>query len=339
MEREGMQDNNGAPMGYGQPNKKAKRMRRVVMDPQAEQLAQYGNPYEKMPVPEGAEPDATQTGTFRKPPKGFDPQRNGGVNPQGVPKLDPATGQYHTQPVGKPAPVVGGSMGAPSGYNFGGDATGYKSPDMTPNPTGLHDALMQSIQNGYTDIGDDTNPWQTGKFMNQLSGFNTGGWGSGERGTGTLKNRFGQIASNYDVTQKGALNQLTQDPKFMELTGGKATIVPHANQDLLDIDGPDGPMAPIDVIQSATEGGAGQAWAWQPQDEQAQMAPAEDWWNQGQSMAVGPNAPGNQIYNQALGINPQQMQNQGMDFLQWLLQQQQQGTLLNGGIGNSPVTF
>lgn len=310
MAERGVQENNGSPMGYGQPRKRRGMDRRVVMDPQAEQLAQYGNPYNKPELEQGEAPQPTS------PPRQFNSPRNSGVNPQGQPKLDPATGQWSTQPVGKP----------------------QQMPEQQ-KPSGLYDALNQSIQNGYTDIGGDTTPWKTGQYMGQLSGFNTGGWGSGERGTGTLKNRFGQIASNYDVTQKGALSQLMQDPQFLELTGGKATIVPHANQDLLDIDGPDGPMAPIDVIQSATDGGAGQAWAWQPQDQQGgQDIVQQDWWN-GQDMGMGPMAPANQLYNQAFqGMNPQQTTDQAMQFLQWLLQQQQSGQLM-GGTGESPVTF
>ena len=167
--------------------------------------------------------------------------------------------------------------------------------------------------------------------MGQLQGFNTNGWGSGERGTGTLKNRFGQIASRYDVTQPGALKQLMQDPQFMELTGGKATMIDHPNQDQIDFDGPDGPMAPVDVIGAATAGGAGQNWWWGPQDE----------------VGSGPQAPANQMYNQALqmpqqmpgleGFDPQQQQGQAMQFLQWLMQQQQQGNMTNGGLGDAPT--
>lgn len=353
MEREGLQDNNGSPMGYGQPGKKnwknKRTMQKVVMSPEAEQYARmHGNP--QVDLPQGQPPAPTGT------PQAWN--RYGSEGPGGITGRNDqlgqgGIGQMQTQPVEKPAPMIGGTMGGQpsffqqlankkgamsSGYNFGGDSTGYKSPDMTPKPSGLHDAFMQSVQNGYTDI-QGTDPFQTGQYMNQLSGFNTNGWGSGERGTGTLKNKFGQIASNYDVTQKGALSQLLQDPRMIEMTGGKATIVPHANQDLLDLDGPDGPMQPIDVIQSATEGGAGQAWAWMPQDEQAQMMPQQDWWQGSTQGMVGPNAPGNQIYNDALGLNQGQLQSNGMDFLQWLLSQQQNGQLLNGGIGNSPVTF
>lgn len=200
-----------------------------------------------------------------------------------------------------------------------------------PIQGGLYDAFKQSVANNYTDI-QDTNPWQTGQHMGQLQGFNTNGWGTGERGSGTLKNRFGQIASNYDVTQPGALKQLMQDPRFLEMTGGKATIVDHPNQDLIDFDGPDGPMEPIDVIGSAVAGGSGQNWWWGPTGRQG----------------GGPQAPANQIYNQAIpgaeqmpqggleGFDPQQQQGQAMEFLRWLLQQQEQGNMVNGGLGQAP---
>lgn len=383
----GLQANNLSPRGQGQPKKKKKKTvdPRVVMQPYQEpQMDSRYNQFNQ-PAKQGLEERSggmrNQAMPGRTPlagvPTGY---RQGSVDPRDA---DPASGYgwggvqnpqyagenayarqaYQTRTTDPFAagirnamatPLVDKSQGPQVGNPFVNDPSrlstgsgefgagtrdwqqrnGGFNPQMPEQASGLHEAYKQSIANGYTDI-QDTNPWQTGPHMGQLQGFNTQGWGSGERGSGTLKNRFGQIASRYDVTQPGALQTLMQDPQFQEMTGGQATIVPHPKQDLIDFDGPDGPMAPIDVIGNATEGGAGQNWWWGPTDEQG----------------GGPQAPANQVYNQALtmpgmdqmpqggleGFDPQQQQGQAMQFLQWLLSQQQQGNMTNGGLGDAPM--
>ncbi len=337
MAERAMQRNNQSPMGMGQPGRRGGRqqMQQTILRPEDQEMFGQGQPPnvypeppqwrernvvpeeegrgpgpqalpERQPMPHWS-PYTSQIGGGTGGASGgrpvFDPSRNGGVNPGGVPRLNPQTGQYEVPP--QP-----------------------QTPYQQAGQPGLYDAFQQSVQNGYTDI-QGTDPWQTGQFMNQLSGFNTNGWGTGERGTGTLKNKFGQVASNYDVTQPGALAKLIQDPRIQEMTGGKATIVQHENQDLFDPDG-DGPMAPIDVIQAATAGGAGQAWAWQPTDAG------------GGGLTGGPGGPAMQAYmqgmpqiqNQQYG-QPQMLdgspqvgdQNSAMQFLQWLMQQQRQGQM------------
>ena len=142
-----------------------------------------------------------------------------------------------------------------------------------------------------------------------------------------MKNKFGQVASRYDVTQPGALQNLLNDPQIKEMMPG-ATIVQHANMDMLDPDG-DGPMAPVDVIRSAVAGGSGAAWQWGAGGD-------------GQA-AQGPQGPSASAYQ--MGLQPPQQgvpqggqvgpegapevgdQNSAMQFLQWLMQQQQQGQI------------
>lgn len=241
-----------------------------------------------------------------------------------------------TQPVNSPQPTTWASaLGQYAQQNQNTLTPDQRSATAhltnQPSPSGLYDAFKQSVQNGYTDI-QDTKPWQTGQYMDKLQGFNTNGWGSGERGTGTLKNKMGQLFSNYDPGAPNALQAVMADPRFQELTGGKATIVNHPNQDQIDFDGPDGPMAPVDVIGNAVNG-SGTNW----------------WWGT-DTGAPGPAAPANQIYNQAIpGVEALDQQallaqmgqapGQAMEFLQWLMSQQQNGQLMNGGIGSSPVTF
>lgn len=289
-EESGLQANNGSPKGYGQPRRKKKLDRRVLMTPEAEQLfPQQGQAPSNQP-----ENQNQRLGGYGRFPSQPHPTYQSVVDPRKFPQ------------------------------------SGLQQQDQPVSPlAGLAQAQRDAAANGFTDIAG-ADQLKTGQFMNQLQGFNTNAWGSGERGTDTLKNSFGKIASNIDVTQPGALRTLLNSEQGRALLPD-ATIVEHANQDLLDPDGP-GPMGPVDVIGQAVAGGSGANWWWNPVDQQTS----------------GPAAPGNQIYNQALqmpqqqdpfglGINPQQQESQAMQFLQWLMQQQQSGQL--GGLGESPVMF
>lgn len=335
-EDSGLQANNLSPRGQGQPKKKKKKPvdARVVMQPYQEE--QVDSRYNRFNQPGQQQGTAGVPDYYKQAYGSAGPALNPQVEKMRHMLSDPGGRQYNQVqgPNGESPNQQGGSMVAQWMKRNGGinPIPGGVIHPIPEQQGGLHDAFKQSVANNYTDI-QDTNPWQTGQYMGQLQGFNTQGWGSGERGSGTLKNRFGQIASRYDVTQPGALQQLMQDPQFQEMTGGMATIVEHPNQDLIDFDGP-GPMAPVDVIGNATAGGAGQNWWWGPTDEQGS----------------GPQAPANQIYNQALqmppggmpqggleGFDPQQQQGQAMQFLQWLMQQQQQGNMTNGGLGDAPM--
>lgn len=296
MAQKALQKNNGSPKGYGQPARPQGRRRAmddILLRDEERQL--YGEPE---PPPQEQDAGRGQPPQVYPPPP---PMRSQPVGPA-TRITDPRATDTHT------------GLGLPQG----------QQPQQTPGvPQGLAQAFQQSVQNNFGDI-QDTNPWQTGQFIHQLSGFNTGGWGSGERGTGTLKNRFGQVASNYDVSKPGALQQLLQDPRIREMLPN-ASIVEHPNQDLFDPDGPQGPLEPVDVIQSATAGGAGAAWAWQP-------------------TGGGPGGPGAQAYmaglppmfggagdvmqSQPVG-GPEQMpqvndEQTAMEFLNWLMSQQQQ---------------
>lgn len=332
----GIQVNNGSPKGYGQPRKKVPRS--VIMGPQEDGVVQQ---FSEAQAPEQAQmptqdPNAASTGFgafgdgARGSMKQYMQNRNSGVAGGGGGNAPTtwanALGQYAAQNQNKLTPEQQRATAGLAGQYQ------QQQGQQQGQPSGLYDAFKQSTANGYTDIGDTT-PWQTGQYMGQLQGFNTQGWGSGERGSGTLKNKMGQLLSNYDATQPGVLHQVMQDPRFQELTGGKATLVDHPNMDQIDFDGPDGPMQPVDLIGNATEGGAGTNW----------------WWGT-DTGGPGPAAPANQIYNQAIpgaealdqqGILAQmgQTPGQAMEFLQWLMSQQQGGQLMNGGIGNSPVTF
>jgi len=154
------------------------------------------------------------------------------------------------------AEPLGGAVGAlqsVAGSALGGGAAA---------PGGDRAAQAKAAQAaGYKDIGN-TDALKTGNYTDKLTGFNTGGWGTGERGSGTLKNKFGQIASRFDPSQPGAAKAMMADEDFRAYWPD-ATIVEHPNQDLIDFDGPGGDD-PVDVIKGAMSGGAGEAWAWQP---------------------------------------------------------------------------
>ncbi len=182
-----------------------------------------------------------------------------------------------TMPVGGRQPV-GGDMPLPRNTGVtGGMDVG------APAPAGggsLADAARASAAAGYTDIEGAGN-LAGGNFVGNLEGFNTGGWGSQERGTNTMKNSFGKIASRYDPTQAGAAKAMMADPDFRALWPD-ATLIDHPNQDQIDFDGPGG-EPPVDVITSATAGGGGRGWAWQPQGGVADGGAA------GGGMPGGPN--------------------------------------------------
>lgn len=110
--------------------------------------------------------------------------------------------------------------------------------------------------NNYKDI-EGAGGLKTGGFMGGLEGFNTGGWGTEERGSNTHKNTFGKIASRYDPKQAGAAKAMMADPDFQAYFPD-AKLVEHPNGDLIDF----GDGRPVDVLRGAQAGGAGEAWQW-----------------------------------------------------------------------------
>lgn len=117
-------------------------------------------------------------------------------------------------------------------------------------------AARTAAANNYTDI-EGAGGLATGGYMGGLEGFNTQGWGSGERGSNTHKNTFGKIASRYDPKQAGAAKALMADPDFQAYFPD-AKLVEHPNGDLIDF----GDGKPVDVLRGAQAGGAGEAWQW-----------------------------------------------------------------------------
>lgn len=333
MARRGIQQNNGSPMGYGQPDK---GMRKRLLRPEDEQamgmspdqqdnIQQFNEPqpaYQSQVMP-GRQPIQGVPQTFALG-MGKHVSENPGLLSQQERDATQGLAQYYQQQQQQPSVMnrAKQALSDPRGL------TGQWN-QQPQQQGGLYDAFKQSVANGYTDIAG-TEGWKVGQYGGQLQGF--GDLNSTDRGSNTLKKSMGKILSDYDVTQPGVLQQVLKDPRVQELTGGQATIVDHPNMDQIDFDGP-GPMQPVDLIGNAVEGGAGSNW----------------WWG---TDTGGPQAPANQIYDQAFmmpgmeqldqnGIMQQMQQSpdQAMQFLQWLLQQQQQGQLMNGGIGQSPVTF
>ena len=151
--------------------------------------------------------------------------------------------------------VTGGAMGGP--------VEKTQEPGAAALGGSRADAVKAAKAAGYTDI-EGAGGLKTGDYMGALEGFNTGAWGSGERGSNTLKNSFGKIASRYDPTQPGAAKNLMNDPDFRDMFPD-AILIDHPNQDQIDFDGPGGDP-PVDVIRAATAGGGGQGWQWGTQD-------------------------------------------------------------------------
>lgn len=348
-----LQQNNQGPVGWGQPNR---GMRRRLMREEDEQM------FGRSPEVEDAQPvqfdPSLGTG---QPPSIYPPQQpqrpQGGYQNQAVPGRTPlgendySRAAYQTRtddpftagirnamatPAGvpnyRPGSVDPRDADPRSGYGYGGvqnplyQAQQSSQPQGQPQgqqPGSLADAAAQAAANGWTDIAG-TKGFKTGNFMGSLEGFNTGAWGTDERGSDTLKNTFGKIASRYDPTQAGAAQQVLNDPDFKSLWPN-ATIVEHPNQDLIDFDGPGG-EAPVDVLRAAQAGGSGAAWQWGTNPGQGPQ----------QGPAYGPGGPSAQAYMQGLpqaqplnssGVPEVRDSGSAADFLQWLMQQQQQGQM------------
>lgn len=185
----------------------------------------------------------------------------GAVSPGGVSRdTTMREDRSNTGLVGK-APNVNAVPATGSAPMPGAAAPG--SAPAGPSRSGLADAARRAQANNYTDI-EGTQNFRTGDFMGSLEGFNTGAWGTGERGSHTLKNSFGRIASRYDPTQPNAARTLMQDEDF-RATWPDAMLIDHPNGDLIDFDGPGGDP-PVDVLRAARAGGAGEAWQWGVQD-------------------------------------------------------------------------
>lgn len=172
-------------------------------------------------------------------------------------------------PLAKTPPPPSGSPGDPvsSTMPVGGGRTGGLLPAALPSqgasaPNPGASAPSQRTEGGkwnanYEWEGDDRPTMAVGN-VGRLEGFNTGAWGSGERGSNSFKNTFGQMASNFDSDQ--GVDGLMGQPEF-QAAFPNAQKVPGGKGDLIDFDGP-GPEPPVDVIRGAGE--AGSAWAWQP---------------------------------------------------------------------------
>ena len=93
----------------------------------------------------------------------------------------------------------------------------------------------------------------------RLTGFNTAGWGTGERGTASFKNTFGRMASRYDPRAAGSLDAMLSDPEFRRFYPNARKVGP----DKIDF----GDGRPVDVWRNYDDRtGAGDAWAWQTMD-------------------------------------------------------------------------
>jgi hypothetical protein len=157
-------------------------------------------------------------------------------------QMGPNQPAVEPMPVVEPAPAPAGSWGP--NYEWQAAAGGPKPSDLLGK------------------VGDPS----------RLTGFNTGGWGSGERGTESSKNTFGMIASRVDPRSGGALDSIMGDADFK-------SFYPNAQKvgfDKIDFDGPGGDP-PVDVLRNATQAGGGDAWAYQVDGGggQAQM-PGQD---------------------------------------------------------------
>ena len=229
---------------------------RAPQPPQGGQQPAWGNPN-----PAARPPAGNYNGVGGE---NIIPPRNTGVtggNSYGGPQQNGAPG----------APPPAGRVPGQENYGFGQNADGSSalgpngSPALPPstNPasgaTSMGDprsaASRAAAANGWTDIaGAET--LTAGAHVGALEGFNTGGWGSGERGSNTHKNTFGKLASRYDPMDPQSTQKLMADPDFMAFFPD-AKLIEHPNADMIDF----GDGKPVDV-KRASVNGASPAWQW-----------------------------------------------------------------------------
>lgn len=95
----------------------------------------------------------------------------------------------------------------------------------------------------------------------KMSGYNTNAWGTDERGSNTIKNSFGKIASRYEA-KPSSLAAIFADPDFQRLFP-EASIVEGGAGDKIDF----GDGRPVDVLQSADPNAdSALAWDWMTED-------------------------------------------------------------------------
>lgn len=169
-----------------------------------------------------------------------------------------AVGGYNSFANPSGNPLGGSNTGVAGGKPLGGVST--QPVGGAENVTGGADPragyARTAAANNYKDI-EGAGGLKTGAHMGGLEGFNTGGWGTEERGSNTHKNTFGKIASRYDPKQAGAAKAMMADPDFQAYFPD-AKLVEHPNGDLIDF----GDGRPVDVLRGAQAGGAGEAWQW-----------------------------------------------------------------------------
>lgn len=176
---------------------------------------------------------------------------------------------FQEEPLAKQPPPPSGSPGDPisSTMPVGGGRTGGLQPAALPAQAASQPASGGLSPAGRTEGGKwnanyewegDDRPSMAPGTVGRMEGFNTGAWGSGERGSNSLKNTFGQMASNFNSDE--GVSGVMAHPMF-QAAFPNAQPVPGGKNDLIDFDGP-GPEPPVDVIRGA--GAEGSAWAWQP---------------------------------------------------------------------------
>lgn len=319
MRRQGRQKNNGSPMGYGQPERPEQPQNDYILDDGAQQIQQFSPEAPSMNRAMPFQGGNRGSGGFRQetqPVRGYSPQEFNQVDQYGQNQF--AQRAYSQPPHDTRIANMRNAFATPS------QPQEFGSQQMGGDPT--RGALAQY---GTGNIAGTEN-FRTGDFMGQLEGFNTGGWGSNERGTNSIKNTFGKIASRYDVSQPGAARAVMADPEFQQIFP-MARLVEHPNGDLIDFGDGNGP---VDVIRGAVEGGSGAAWQWGADQGSAQFnlgGPMTDLYNQATLPQMFGDSQMQQNFQQA-GFDPNQTQ-ELLNYLIMLSQQQGQGQAPQGDLG------
>lgn len=129
-------------------------------------------------------------------------------------------------------------------------------PEQTTAPAGMPQGGQWGANFEWTaaEGGPKVNDIQIGN-VDWLTGYNHGAWGTGARGSESLKNAAGRFFSQVDPRQPGALQAVFNLPGFRDFFPN-AKIVAGPKGDLIDF----GDGKSVDVLRNAVEGGAGDAW-------------------------------------------------------------------------------
>lgn len=219
-----------------------------------------GNELNQAPAPvDGAAPLATGIPDATRDP----PQTRADSGPVSSAMLSPDADERQHEIADAQTPGTGAGLAPgspPSSSQGGGGTSGGGGGTSGGSTSGGADTDTRSAWARY---GGGNIPGMEGlapgQYAGQSEGFDTRQWTAPDPGyhNRSIKNTYGLIASHYDVSRPGFLDQVLADPDFKRAF----PMAKRVGKDSIDF----GDGGIVDVIRAAREDGSGEASVWQPQ--------------------------------------------------------------------------